>query len=123
MSVCIPPFSRYSVALGRVTTEVALSHPYLSLTMIHKSNFSYREILEARTRHTAGKPWTQGLHIVQMAAPDLVLTDLLMPETDGLEVTTALHRGFPATRMTALSEGMADMNFLHVAVERGPIAH
>ncbi len=42
-----------------------------------------------------------------------------MPETDGLEVTTALHRGFPATRMIALSEGMADMNCLPVAVELG----
>jgi YesN/AraC family two-component response regulator len=85
--------------------------------MIHKSNSSYREILEARARH--GKPWTQGLHIVQMATPDLVITDVLLPETDGLEVTTALHRDFPATRMIALSEGMADMNFLHVAVEVG----
>jgi PleD family two-component response regulator len=61
--------------------------------MIHKSNSSYREILEARARHTAGKPWTQGLHIVQLATPDLVITDVLLPETDGLEVTTAARYG------------------------------
>lgn len=44
-----------------------------------------------------------------------------MPETEGLEVTMALHRSFPATRIIALSGGMADVDFLDAAVElKGP---
>ena len=57
----------------------------------------------------------QGLRIAQITSPDLVITDVLMPVSDGLEVTRALHRGFPATRIIAFSGGVADMDFLEAA--------
>lgn len=38
-----------------------------------------------------------------------------MPEADGLEVTMRLHRKFPATRIIALSGGIADRDVLEIA--------
>jgi CheY-like chemotaxis protein len=57
----------------------------------------------------------EGLHIAQTASPDLVITDVLMPEVDGLEVMMALSRESPATRVIAFSGGVAEMDYLHAA--------
>jgi len=37
--------------------------------------------------------------------PDLVLTDMLMPDRDGVETVLALRRRFPALRIIAMSGG------------------
>lgn len=52
-------------------------------------------------------------------APHLVITDVLMPETDGLAVTMALRRDSPDTRIIVLSGGIADMDFLDAAEALG----
>jgi YesN/AraC family two-component response regulator len=61
----------------------------------------------------------EGLHLARIATPDLVITDVLMPEVDGLEVTMALHRESPTTRIIVLSGGHGDMDFLDAAEQLG----
>ncbi len=79
-----------------------------------------RDALEAEGHvvRQASNGW-KGLDLAHMASPDLVITDVLMPEMDGLEVTMALHRESPAIRIIALSGGVADMDFLDVAKTLG----
>lgn len=36
---------------------------------------------------------------------DLVITDMVMPEMDGVETIVALRRGYPGTKIIAISEG------------------
>lgn len=57
----------------------------------------------------------RGFHIAKLGSPDLVITDVLMPDTDGLEVTAALHRQAPATRIIVLSGSADQMEYLRVA--------
>lgn len=57
----------------------------------------------------------QGLRIAQMTSPDLVITDVLMPDKDGLEVTVGLHRESPATRIIAFSGSTEEVDYLAVA--------
>jgi DNA-binding response OmpR family regulator len=49
---------------------------------------------------------------------DVVLTDLFMPEMDGIEIITALRRQFPAVRVVAMS-GRPGVDYLAVARELG----
>lgn len=75
-----------------------------------------REVLEAEGHVVRqASNGRNGLRMARMAVPDVVLTDVLMPEVDGLEVTMGVHRGFPATRIIAMSGGVGDMDLLDVA--------
>lgn len=49
---------------------------------------------------------------------DTVLTDLFMPEMDGIEVITALRRRFPGIKVVAMS-GRPGVDYLAVAAELG----
>lgn len=49
---------------------------------------------------------------------DLVLTDLFMPEMDGIEVISALRARFPGMRIVAMS-GRPGVDYLSVASELG----
>ena len=49
---------------------------------------------------------------------DVVLTDLFMPEMDGIEVIAALRRQFPGVRVIAMS-GRPGVDYLSVARELG----
>lgn len=44
-----------------------------------------------------------GIDRVRERAPDLVITDLVMPKMGGLETIRALRRGFPRVRIVAIS--------------------
>jgi CheY-like chemotaxis protein len=57
----------------------------------------------------------EALRMLQMTSPEVVITDLLMPEMDGLEVTLALHRESPTTRIIAVTGGAAELDYLDVA--------
>ncbi len=46
-----------------------------------------------------------GLDLFHQHAPDLVLTDLLMPERDGIETIRALRQVDPYVRIIAMSGG------------------
>jgi len=52
---------------------------------------------------------------------EVVVTDIMMPEADGVEVIMACRRTFPTARIIAMSGGPSsgDMDFLHVAAKLG----
>lgn len=57
----------------------------------------------------------EGLRQFQQTPTSLVITDLLMPDMDGLEVTMALHRESPTVRIIVLTGGSGESDFLDVA--------
>lgn len=66
------------------------------------------EIREAANGHS-------GLALYRKAPADVVITDILMPERDGLEVTLALTREFLNARVIAITGATGDQNYLNVA--------
>lgn len=56
-----------------------------------------------------------GLMLYREAPADLVITDILMPERDGMEVTLALTQEFLDARVIAMTGATGDQNFLNVA--------
>lgn len=57
----------------------------------------------------------EGLRQFQQTPVALVITDLLMPDRDGLEVTMALHRDSPHVKIIALTGGTGEPDLLDVA--------
>jgi CheY-like chemotaxis protein len=60
----------------------------------------------------------EGLGYLNGHKVDLVLTDLFMPEMDGIEVIAALRAQFPGVKVVAMS-GRAGVDYLSVARELG----
>ena len=50
-----------------------------------------------------------GLRLLQTERIDLILTDILMPEADGIEVVLAAARDHPTVALVAMSGGSARM--------------
>jgi YesN/AraC family two-component response regulator len=46
----------------------------------------------------------EGLKLYHEARPDLVITDLVMPEKEGIETITELKREFPNFKIIAISK-------------------
>jgi len=57
----------------------------------------------------------EALRQYRLAPTDLVITDIVMPEKDGLELIWELKRDFPEIRIIAMSEPHEDFDFLRVA--------
>jgi two-component system, response regulator, stage 0 sporulation protein F len=66
------------------------------------------QVLEARD----GK---EGLTLYKQNKVDLVLMDILMPGTDGLEATLELTREYVDAKVIAMTGAQGDRNFLDVA--------
>lgn len=47
----------------------------------------------------------EGINLVGQFRPDLVITDIIMPEKDGIEVTMYLKQYHPDIRIIAMSSG------------------
>ena len=62
-----------------------------------------------------------GAVIYQSTSVDLVLTDIFMPEKEGIEVIVELHRNHPNVRIIAMSGGGigGDLDYLHDTEELG----
>ena len=60
----------------------------------------------------------EGLACLNGHEVDLVVTDLFMPEMDGIEVIAALRRQFPGVKIVAMS-GRPGVDYLAVAKELG----
>jgi two-component system, response regulator, stage 0 sporulation protein F len=75
-----------------------------------------RRILEADGHHVQEAPDGRvGLTLYRQRPANLVVTDILMPERDGMEVTLALTREFLDAKVIAMSGATGDRNFLDVA--------
>jgi len=63
----------------------------------------------------------EGLHKFAAHTPDLIITDIMMPNKDGLEVILVLRKEFPDMPVIAISGGMrsAPMDFLPMAKRFG----
>lgn len=57
----------------------------------------------------------KGLALLRECPVDLVLTDILMPEMDGLELTLALRRDFPHVKIIAVSCWQHEIDYCSVA--------
>lgn len=67
---------------------------------------------------TEGK---EGLKKIDARKPDLIITDIMMPEMDGLEMVTYIRQNHPNLPVIAISGGMqaAPVNFLPMAKQFG----
>ena len=63
----------------------------------------------------------EGLHLMKQQRPDLIITDIMMPEMDGLEVVREIRKTYPGLPVIAISGGMrgVSMNFLPHAKKIG----
>ncbi|MBV9826102.1 MAG: response regulator [Alphaproteobacteria bacterium] len=59
-----------------------------------------------------------GIEKVRQAQPDLVITDLVMPDKEGIETIRELHHEFPDIPILAISGGTPDV-YLRAARELG----
>jgi len=63
----------------------------------------------------------EGLRLMDAAPPDLVITDIMMPNTDGLEVVLSMKDKYPDVPFIAISGGMhaMPMDFLPLVKKIG----
>ena len=63
----------------------------------------------------------EGIDLYERDLPDLIITDILMPEKEGIETIIALHRADPDLPIIAISGGghSGGMDFLCVAEKLG----
>lgn len=63
----------------------------------------------------------EGMHLMEAEPPDLVITDIMMPEADGLEVVMSVASNGLDIPVIAISGGMhaAAMDFLPIAKKFG----
>src|SRR5437867_11121359 len=75
------------------------------------------EVIEA-------KQGDEALRVQQTSPPDLVITDIIMPEKDGLEVIMALRRLAPRLKVIAMSGGgrFSQIDALETAEMLGAVA-
>ena len=75
-----------------------------------------KEVLErANHRVLEANDGRDGLTLYQQNKVDLVLMDILMPGTDGLEATLQLTREYLDAKVIAMTGAQGDRNFLDVA--------
>jgi CheY-like chemotaxis protein len=63
----------------------------------------------------------EGMRMMKQQTPDLIITDIMMPEMDGLEIIRAITKTHPRLPMIAISGGMRNVpvNFLIHAKQFG----
>ena len=64
----------------------------------------------------------EALQLCRAESADLVLTDLFMPEVDGIEAIQAIRREFPNVKIIAMSGNPTATSMLSVARRLGTIA-
>ena len=89
----------------------------------------FRDVL-ASALATSGHKVTQasngaeGLRLFRQSPPDLVITDIVMPEKEGLGTIMELRQSHPTARVIAMSGGLAHdpKLYLHMAEKFGASA-
>jgi len=92
----------------RVATGAVGSYPTISPLPDPALEKAGHRVLEAADGR-------EGLALYQQQPVDLVLMDLLMPDTDGLEATLQLTREYVDAKVIAMTGAQGDRNFLDVA--------
>ena len=60
----------------------------------------------------------RGLAMLRQAGADVVVTDILMPEQDGIETLEQLREEFPQVHVIAISGAVSSTGFDYLAVPR-----
>jgi CheY-like chemotaxis protein len=60
----------------------------------------------------------EGLELVEQRKPAVVITDILMPKTEGVETITKMRERFPKTKIIAISGGGISRNLMFLDVAR-----
>jgi len=73
-------------------------------------NAEIRRVIELKLRTQGYKVITaangkEGLNLIKSKQPDVVITDIVMPEKEGIEVITEVRRDFPNVKIIAMSGG------------------
>jgi two-component system, chemotaxis family, chemotaxis protein CheY len=63
----------------------------------------------------------EGIALFRLRSPHVVVTDILMPEQDGIETILQIRREAPATKIIAISGGgsVGHSDFLEIATKLG----
>ena len=76
----------------------------------------FRKVLEEAGHDvTEASSAKDGLSHLKSHPVDLVITDILMPDMDGLELTWVLHQQYPGVKVMAVSGGEQDLDYCSVA--------
>ena len=64
---------------------------------------------------------SEGIELFRTVKADLIITDILMPDKEGLETIMELRRDFPDVKIIAMSGGglTGNLNFLDIAERLG----
>ena len=92
-----------------IDDDVALLHSFESVLEAYGI-----PIMTARNGH-------DGLAVFRWILPAVVLTDIIMPEQDGISAIMAMRREHPATKIIAMSSGgrLSKSDFLTIAKKLG----
>jgi two-component system response regulator (stage 0 sporulation protein F) len=80
-------------------------HRMLIRSALEMADYQVREAVNGK----------EALRQYRLAPTDLVITDIVMPEKDGLELIWELTRDFPEIRIIAMSEPHEAYDYLRVA--------
>ena len=82
-----------------------------------------RTLRDSKHRVLEAENGREGLKIMDEHAPDLVITDILMPQKEGIETIREVQERAPATKIIAISGGGVSQNLMFLDVARAFGAH
>lgn len=65
------------------------------VTLLNREGFTVEDALDGQT----------GMAMFHKSQPDLVITDIFMPNKDGIEIIKELKRSYPLTKIIAMTGG------------------
>jgi DNA-binding NarL/FixJ family response regulator len=72
--------------------------PFRIMLRIMLENAGYKDITEAENGYI-------GMKLIRKSHFDLVITDIIMPDKEGIETIMEIKKDFPATKIIAMSGG------------------